>query len=229
MLPGETSTLGYVRALAADDVRALGEHAWILEDETSADPPFEYFFLRWDGHRWQRAAYPPRAAHSAVIQPVAPGGSGGLVLGAWLRRTPTGRYRGIDAPPRVEGWTDTGVEPKRRQWLALPDLALAPGTHTLFGAGAPQGPPHPRCLPGHGDHGVAREPSQGDAGQGGRRIGGRKGGHARLGGGSENSCAPDVENVRAAPSQGHERPRTCRSATPTKERPPWKRPRSPRS
>ncbi|MDX3112161.1 MULTISPECIES: hypothetical protein [Streptomyces] len=135
-LPGETSTLGYVRALAADDVWVLGEHTWEPEDEAAVDPPFEYFFLHWDGHRWKRAAYPPRAAHSAAIQPVASDGSGGLVLGAWLRRTPTGRYLGIDAPPQVEGWTNTGVEPAGRQWLLLSDLALAPGTHTLFGAGA---------------------------------------------------------------------------------------------
>ncbi|WP_308124815.1 LysR substrate-binding domain-containing protein [Streptomyces sp. NEAU-YJ-81] len=45
----------------------------------------------------------------------------------------------------------------------------------------------------------------------------------------ENSCASDVENVRPAPSQVHERPRTCRSTTPAKERSPCNRPRSPRS
>ncbi|WP_431962485.1 hypothetical protein [Actinacidiphila sp. bgisy160] len=134
-LPGETSTLGYVRVLAADDVWALGAHTWEPEDEAPTDPPFEHFLMHWDGHRWKSSAYPPRAAHDAVIQPVAPDGSGGLVLGAWLRHTPTGRYLGIDAPPRVEGWTNTGVEPSKRQWLSVSDLAAAPGTHTLFGAG----------------------------------------------------------------------------------------------
>ncbi|MER6787283.1 hypothetical protein ABT330_22150 [Streptomyces sp. NPDC000658] len=135
-LPGETSTLGYVRVLAADDVWALGAHTWEPEDETATDPPFEYFFLHWDGHRWKDVAYPPRAAHSAVVQPLASDGAGGLVLGAWLRRTHTGRYLGIDAPPRVEGWTKTGAKPSERQWLSLSDLDLAPGTRTLFGAGA---------------------------------------------------------------------------------------------
>ncbi|MCQ9133115.1 hypothetical protein [Streptomyces hilarionis] len=136
VLPGETSTLGYVRALAADDVWALGSHTWEPEDETATDPPFEHFFLHWDGRRWQRAPHPPAAAHSAAVQPLASDGAGGLVLGAWLRRTSAGRYLGIDAPPGVEGWTETKVKPSERQWLSLSGLALAPGTHTLFGAGA---------------------------------------------------------------------------------------------
>ncbi|WP_041818765.1 hypothetical protein [Streptomyces davaonensis] len=98
MLPGETSTLGYVRVLAADDVWALGAHTWDPEDEAPTDPPFERFLLHWDGHRWKSVAYPPRTAYDDVLQPVAPDGSGGLVLGTWLRRTATGRYLGIDAP-----------------------------------------------------------------------------------------------------------------------------------
>ncbi|MBL1083496.1 hypothetical protein JK359_16200 [Streptomyces actinomycinicus] len=135
-LPGETSSLGYVRVLAADDVWATGAHTWEPDDEAPTDPPFEKYLLHWDGQRWTSAAYPPRAAHDAPIQPMAPDGSGGLVLGAWLRRTPTGRYLGIDAPPRVEGWTNTEVKPSKRRWLSLSDLAEAPGTHTLFGVGA---------------------------------------------------------------------------------------------
>jgi hypothetical protein len=135
-LPGEISTLDHVRVLAADDVWAVGAHTWEPEDEEPTDPPFEDFFLHWDGHRWKSAPYPPSPAFGSAIQPVVPDGSGGLVLGAWLRRTAAGRYLGIDAPSGVEGWTATEAKPLRRQWLWLTDLAAAPGTHTLFGVGA---------------------------------------------------------------------------------------------